>query len=254
MPKDGWKDKQNTAYTYKKYYLALEKDILTQATTWMNPEDSLWSEISQRATKRQILYYSIHEVPRVVEFTDTEVRVVGVRDWGRVGSQCSEGRMERAERGWRGWEKSNVKAPKATQLHLTMVHMGNFTLYEYSSSEKSVEGSEESLKCVGHFVQSSVQFSRSVVSSSLQPHGLQHTRPSCPSPTPGVCSNSCPLSWWCQATISSSVIPFSSCFQSFPASGFFPMSQLFASGGQSIGVSASTSVLPMNAQYWSPLG
>jgi len=222
MPKDGWKDKQNTAYTYKKYYLALEKDILTQATTWMNPEDSLWSEISQRATKRQILYYSIHEVPRVVEFTDTEVRVVGVRDWGRVGSQCSEGRMERAERGWRGWEKSNVKAPKATQLHLTMVHMGNFTLYEYSSSEKSVEGSEESLKCVGHFVQSSVQFSRSVVSSSLQPHGLQHTRPSCPSPTPGVCSNSCPLSWWCQATISSSVIPFSSCFQSFPASGLFP--------------------------------
>ena len=84
---------------------------------------------------------------------------MGVRDWGRVGSQCSEGTMERAERGQWGWAKSNVKAPSATQLHLTMVQMGNFTLYEHSSSEKSVEGSEESLKGVGHFVGSSVQFS-----------------------------------------------------------------------------------------------
>ena len=118
---------------------------------------------------------------------------MGVRDWGRVGSQCSEGRMERAERGRWGWEKSNVKAPKATQLHLTMVHMGNFTLYEYSSSEKSVEGSEESLKGVGHFVESSVQFSCSVVSNSL--HGLQHSRLPFPSPAPGAYSNSCPSSW-----------------------------------------------------------
>jgi len=92
---------------------------------------------------------------------------------------------------------------------------------------------------------SSVQFSRSVVSNSLWPHGLQHTRPPCPSPTPGVYSNSCPLSRWCHPTISSSVVPFSSCLQSFPASGSFQMSQLFASGGQSIGVSASKSVLPM---------
>ena len=100
----------------------------------------------------------------------------------------------------------------------------------------------------------SVQFSHSVVSDSLQPHGLQHTRPPCPSPTPRVYSNSCPLSQSCHPTISSSVIPFSSCLQSFPESGSFPMSQLFASGGQSIGVSASASVLPMNIQDWFPLG
>ena len=98
------------------------------------------------------------------------------------------------------------------------------------------------------------QFSHSVVSDSLQPHGLQHTRPPCPSPTPRVYPNSCPLSRWCHPAISSSVVPFFSCLQSFQASGSFQMSQLFASGGQSIGVSASTSVLPMNTQDWSPLG
>ena len=86
------------------------------------------------------------------------------------------------------------------------------------------------------------------------PHGLQHARLPCPSPTPGVCSNSCPSSQWCHPTISSSVIPFSSYLQSFPASGSFPLSQFFASGGQSIGVSASASVLPMNIQDWFPLG
>ena len=101
---------------------------------------------------------------------------------------------------------------------------------------------------------SSVQFSRSVVSDSLRPHKSQHARRPCPSPTPGVYSNSCPLSWWCHPTISSSVIPFSSHLQPFPASGSFPMSQLFASDGQSIGASASTSVLPMNIQDWFPLG
>ena len=101
----------------------------------------------------------------------------------------------------------------------------------------------------------SVQFSHSVVCDYLLPHELQHTRPPCPSPTPRVYPNSCPLSRWCHSTISlSSVILFSSCPQSFPASGSFPMSQLFTSGGQSIGVSASTSVLPTNAQDWSPLG
>ena len=88
-----------------------------------------------------------------------------------------------------------------------------------------------------------VQFSYSVTSDSLRPHGTQHTRPPCPSPTPGVYPNSCPLNSWCHSMISSSVGPFSSCSQSFPASGYFQMSQLFASGGQSIGVSASTSVL-----------
>ena len=93
---------------------------------------------------------------------------------------------------------------------------------------------------------SSVQLSRSVMPASLRPHGLQHARPPCPSPTPGVYSNSCPLSQWCHPAISSSVVPFSSCVWSSPASGSFPMSQLFASGGQSIGVSTTTSVLPMN--------
>ena len=98
-----------------------------------------------------------------------------------------------------------------------------------------------------------VQFSRSVMSDSLRPRELQHARPPCPSPTPGVYSNTSPLSWWCHPTISSSVVPFSSCLQSFPASGSFPMSQFFTSGGQSIAVSASTSVLPKNIQYWFPL-
>ena len=101
---------------------------------------------------------------------------------------------------------------------------------------------------------SSVQFSRSVMSNSLWPHELQHSRPPCPSPTPRVYPNSCPLSRWGHPTISSSVIPFSSCPQSFPASGSFQISQLFTSGGQSIGVSASASVPPMNTQDWSPLG
>ena len=99
-----------------------------------------------------------------------------------------------------------------------------------------------------------VQFSCSVVFDSLWPHELQHARPPCPSPTPGVHPNPCLLCQWCHPTISSSVIPFSSCPQSFPASGSFPMSQLFASGGQNTGVSASTSVLPMNTHDWSPLG
>ena len=101
---------------------------------------------------------------------------------------------------------------------------------------------------------SSIQFSRSVVSDSLWPHESQHARSPCPSPTPGVYSNSCSSSQWCHPTISSSVIPFSSCPQTLPASGSFPMSQLFTWGGQSIGVSALASVPPMNTQDWSPLG
>ena len=99
-----------------------------------------------------------------------------------------------------------------------------------------------------------VQSSRSVVFNSLRPHGLQHARPPCPSPTPRACSNSCPSSRWCHPTISSSGILFSSCLQFFPAPESFPMSQSFASGGQSIGVSASASVLPMNIQDWFPSG
>ena len=99
-----------------------------------------------------------------------------------------------------------------------------------------------------------VQFSRSVVSNILWPHEPQHARPPCPSPAPGLHPNPCPLSWWCHPTILFSVVPFSSCPQSFPASGSFPTSQLFPSGDQNIGVSASTSVLQMNTQDWSPLG
>ena len=99
----------------------------------------------------------------------------------------------------------------------------------------------------------SVQFSRSVMSDSFRPHESQHARPPCPSPTPRVHSNSCASSWWCHPAISSSVVPFSSCPQSLPASESFPISQLFAWGGQSTGVSALASVLPKNTQGWSPL-
>ena len=97
-------------------------------------------------------------------------------------------------------------------------------------------------------------FSHSVRSNSLWPHGLQNTRLPCPSQYPGACSNSCPLSQWCHPTISSSVVHFSFCLESFPASGSFPMSQFFTSGGQSIGASAAVSALPKNIYYWFPLG
>ena len=109
------------------------------------------------------------------------------------------------------------------------------------------------MKISSKLLSSSVQLSHSVVSNSLRPHESHHTRPPCPSPTPGVHSNSYPLSWWCHPAISLSVVPFSSCPQSLPASGSFPVSHLFTWGGQSIGVSASPSVLPMNTQDWSPL-
>ena len=105
-----------------------------------------------------------------------------------------------------------------------------------------------------YLINASVQFSRSVVSDSLRPHELQHARPPCPSSTPGVHSDSCPSSRWCHPAISSSVVPVSSCPQSLPASGSFPMSQLLAWGSQSIGVSALASVLPKNTQDWSALG
>jgi len=107
-------------------------------------------------------------------------------------------------------------------------------------------------KCCNSTISQSVQSLSHV--RFLWPHGLQHVRLPCPSPTPRACSSSCPSSWWCHSTISSSVVPFSSCLQSFPASGSFPISQFFASCGQSIGVSASASVLPMNIQDWFPLG
>jgi len=100
----------------------------------------------------------------------------------------------------------------------------------------------------------SIRFSCSVMFSCLQLHGMQHARLPCPSPTPRACSNSCPLSWWCHPTISSSVVPFSSCLQSFPASGSFQMSQFLTPGSQSTGASASATVLPMNIQDWFPFG
>ena len=128
-------------------------------------------------------------------------------------------------------------------LHLTKVTCRNSQMKE----------SYENLSLVSQPF-SSVQFICSVVSDSLQPHGLQHVRPPCPSPTPWVHSNSCPSSQWCHSTISSSVIPFSSCLQSFPTSESFPVSQFFTSGGQSIGASAWTSVLPMNIQDLFTLG
>ena len=108
-------------------------------------------------------------------------------------------------------------------------------------------------KPLGLLIQSSVQFSHSVVSDSLRPHKSQHARPPCPSLSPRVHSNSRPSSWWCHPAISSSVVPLSSCPQSLPASGSFPMSQLFSWGGQSTGVSALVSFLPKNTQGWSPL-
>ena len=108
--------------------------------------------------------------------------------------------------------------------------------------------------CESWIIKKAVQFSCSVVSYSLRPHGLQHARPPCPSPTPRVYSNSFPLSWWCHPPTSSSVVPFSSHLQSFPAPGSFPMSQLFATGGQNIGASALASVLLVNVQGWLLLG
>ena len=132
---------------------------------------------------------------------------------------------------WQGW------LPSLLSYYPTLFHLAFLTLSSYFSVRSCI----------------SVQFSFSVVSSSLWPHGLQHTRLTGSSPTPGTCSNSRPLSWWCHTTFSSSVVPFSSCLQSFPARSF-PMSQFFPSGGQSIGASALASVLPMNIQDWFPVG
>ena len=123
-----------------------------------------------------------------------------------------------------------------------------FLLY----AEKSLDVS--CLEGCGFGTGTSLLFSHSVFSDSLWPHGLQHARLPCPSPSPGACSNSCPLIRWCHPTISSSVGPYSSCLHYFPASGFFPVSQFFASSGQSFGTLASASVLPMSIQDWFPLG
>ena len=153
----------------------------------------------------------------------------------------------------KGWccESAALNMPTNLENSAVATGMGKVSFHS-SPKERQCQRMFKVLYTCIHL--SLVQFSCSVVSDSLWPHGLQHARPPCPSPTPGVYPNSCPLSWWCRPTISPSVIPFSSCLQSFPASGSFQMSQLFTSGGQSIGVSALTSVLPMNTQYWSHLG
>jgi len=129
----------------------------------------------------------------------------------------------------------------------------NFLIYNFNNREISLQYVWLHL-CVRYTFSQSVQFSQSVVSDSLWPHEPQNSRPPCPSPTPRVHQNPCPSSRWCHPTISPSVVPFSSCPQSFPALGSFPMSQLFSSGSKSIGVSSSISVLLMNTWDWSPLG
>ena len=130
------------------------------------------------------------------------------------------------------------------------------TIWSYHFSELYINVIQSTFEYVKRLFNmfSSVQFSRSVMSDSLQPHESRPVRPPCPSPAPGVYSNSCPSSRWCHLAISSSVVPFSSCPQSLLVTGSFPMSQLFTWGGQSIGVLALASVLPMNTQDWFPLG
>ena len=130
-------------------------------------------------------------------------------------------------------------------------HLLKYHYFHLTDEKPNIKAVQKVSK--GHTYKWLVQFSHSVMSDSLWPRGLQQAMSPCTSPTPGVYSNSCPLSWWSRPTISSSLVPFSSCLQSFPASGPFPMGQFFASGGQSVEVSASTSALPMNIQDWFPL-
>ena len=155
------------------------------------------------------------------------------------GTGCREEGLWPWSPGWLGegrWGRGAYPSQLPKKLHYHSLQMKDFL----------------TISCIVDT--SYIQFSPSVVSDSLRPHGLQHARPPCLSPTPGVYSNSCPLNRWCHPTISFFVVPFSSWVQSFSASGSFPMSQFFKSDGQSIGISASASVLPMNTQDWSPLG
>ena len=134
------------------------------------------------------------------------------------------------------------------------IDMARYKLHRTKALEGKFQEGKAFVYLIHGFIPSSVQFNRSVGSNSLRFHGLWHARLSCTSPTVGVCSNSCPSSWWCHPTISSFVVPFASYLQSSPASGSLQMIQFFTSCGQSIGVSASASVLPMNIQDWFPLG
>ena len=172
------------------------------------------------------------------------------RRWEEVSTNTCQGYSEWQPLGHPVWHQRPHPVPfrvsECSELGNGCRQVGDKCLpFPRKSHSNGVKGRSTRAPC------SSVQFSRSVVSDSLWPHELQHTRPPCPSPTPGVHSDSRPLSQRCHPAISSSVVPFSSCPQSLPASGSFPMSQFFAWGGQSIGVSASASVLPMNTQDWS---
>ena len=180
----------------------------------------------------------------------------GLRHHGIIFSKASISLYIQAVLGSSGWNRWSVVETKSWSSSVNM---------ETKSCGIHVVWRTLALESKGYrfrswpLLSSNVTLGKSVSSVTqscpiLWPHGLQHTRLPCPSPTPEACSDSCPLSWWCHPTISSSVVPFSSCPQSFPASGSFPMSQFFASGGQSIGISASASVLPMNIQDWFPFG
>ena len=176
--------------------------------------------------------------------------------WLRLGRWCYVNRLPPCMA-----ETVEVKHKWMLQLALLTTTFLNLTLSDLDHKGKCWGNLGKWLKKedlfrakVTRLVATQDKFSCSVVSDSLRPHGLQHARPRCPSPTPTACSNSCPSSRWCHPTISPSVIPFSSCLQSLPASGSFPMSQFFTPGGQSIGVSASASVLPVNIQDWFSLG
>ena len=192
--------------------------------------------------------YIWKQAPRKMGRRREEDRKEQQREWGR---ETEEEKVVKAER-------ERVKRGRQTyKKRLRDESEGEREVMRGERERKKKEGSKPGGKERRRGERgggSSVQFSRSVVSDSLRPHGLRHARPPCPSPTPGVDSNSSPLSQRCHPTISSSVVPFFSLPQSFPASGSFQMNQLFASGGQSIRVSASTSVLPMNTQDWSLLG
>ena len=185
----------------------------------MSLEDIMLSEISQKQ-KEWILYDSMYENPRAVKFIKTDSRILVARDWSE-----RDGELRLLGTEFQFYMTGNILeiGCKKVWMHLTL----NCPLKNCS-----------------------IQVSHLVVSDSLWPHRLQHTRLPCSSSTPGACSNSRPSSQWCHLTISSAAIPFSSRLQSFPASGSFQMSQFFTSWGQSIGVSASASVLPMNIQDW----
>ena len=166
-------------------------------------------------------------------------------------------RLDKAQAGIKidGRNINNFRYADDTTLRGENEELNSLLMKVKEESEKvSIKLNIQKIKIMASGPINSVQFSLSVLSDSSQHHGPQHTRPPCPSPIPRVYSNTSPLSRWCHPTISSSVISFSSCLQSFPESGSFQMSQLFPSGGQTTGLSASTSVLLMNTQNWSPVG